>query len=94
MRQQPVEYRMEVHLFGSTSSPNAANFALRRTAQDNDGDFGHEVIDTVLKNFYVDDCLKMVSSRAVAVRLRVELCGLFFRGSFRLTKWLSNDKDC
>ena len=55
VRQQPVEYRMEVHLFGSTSSPSVASFALRRTTQDNDGDFGHEVIDTVLKNFYVDD---------------------------------------
>ena len=51
VRQQPVEYRMEFHLFGSTSSPIVASFALRRTAQDNDGDFGHEVIDTVLKNF-------------------------------------------
>ena len=27
------------------------------------------------------------------MRLRVELCGLLSRGSFRLTKWLSNDKD-
>ena len=29
--------------------------------------------ETVLKNFYVNNCLKSVSSRAVAVRLRVEL---------------------
>ena len=51
------------------------------------------MIDTALKNFYVDNCLKSVSSRAVAVRLRVELCGLLSRGGFRLTKWLSNDRD-
>ena len=93
VRQQPVEYRMEVHLFGSTSSPSVASFALRRTAPDNDGDFGHEVIDTVLKNFYIDDCVKSVSSRAIAVRLKVELCHLLSRDGFRLTKWLSNDKD-
>ena len=93
VRQQPVEYRMEVHLFGSTSSPSVTSISLRKTAQDNVSDFGHEVIDTVLQNFYVDDCLKSVSSRAVAVHLRVELCRLLSRGGFRLTKWLSNDKD-
>ena len=31
------------------------NFGLRKIAQDNTGDFDNEVIDTVLKNFYVDD---------------------------------------
>ena len=71
LTQQPVEYRMVVHLFGSTSSPSCASFCLRKTALDNEGDFGHDVIDTVLKNFYVDVCLKTVSSKAVAVQLRI-----------------------
>ena len=93
LTQQPVEYRMVVHLFGSTSSPSCASFCLRKTAFDNTGDFGHQVIDTVLKNFYVDDCLKTVSSKAVAVKLRIDLCHLLSRGGFRLTKWLCNDKD-
>ena len=57
LSKQPVEYRMNVNLFGSTSSPSCASFGHRKTAQDNAGDFDHEVIDTVLKNFYVDDCL-------------------------------------
>ena len=30
----PIEYRMTVHLFGATSSPGCANFALKKTAQD------------------------------------------------------------
>ena len=93
LTQQPVEYRMVVHLFGSTSSPSCASFCLRKTALDNKGDFGHQVIDTVLKNFYVDDCLKTVSSKAVAVQLRIDLCHLLSRDGFRLTKWLCNDKD-
>ena len=93
LTQQPVEYRMVVHLFGSTSLPSCASFCLRKTALDNTGDFGHQVIDTVLKNFYVDDCLKTVSSKAVAVKLRIDLCHLLSRGGFRLTKWLCNDKD-
>ena len=94
LTQQPVEYRMVVHLFGSMSSPRCARFCLRKTALDNTGDFGYQVIDTVLENFYVDDCLKTVSSKAVAVQLRIDLCHLLSRGGFRLTKWLCNDKDC
>ena len=88
LTQQPVEYRMVVHLFGSTSSPSCASFCLRKTALDNTGDFGHQVIETVLKNFYVDDCLKTVS-----MQLRIDLRHLLSRGGFRLTKWLWNDKD-
>ena len=93
LTQQPVEYRMEVHLFGSTSSPSCANFSLRKTAQDNTGEFASEVIDTVLKNFYVDDCLKSVKCSDAAINLREPLCKLLQKGGFRLTKWLSNDKD-
>ena len=32
LSQQPIEYEMEVHLFGSTLSPSCANFSFRRTA--------------------------------------------------------------
>ena len=53
LSKRPVEFRMKVHLFGSTSSPSCASFGLRKTAQDNAGDLSHEVIDTVLRNFYV-----------------------------------------
>lgn len=32
VRTEPVEYTMVVHIFGATSSPSFANFALRQTA--------------------------------------------------------------
>ena len=89
----PIEYRMEVHLFASTSSPNCDSFSVRKTAQDQSGDFSPEVISTVLKNFYVDDCLKFVVFSSVARNLRKELSELLSRGGFRLSKWLCNDKD-
>ncbi len=76
---------MKVHLFGSTSSPSCASFGLRRTAQDNAGDFSHEVTNTVLMNFFVDNCLKSVKSTEVAVELRKDLGALLSRGGFRLT---------
>ena len=69
--QEPVNYRMEVHLFGATLSPACSSFALRRTAEDNIGEFGEEVVKTVKKNFYVDDCLKSVESSAQAINLRL-----------------------
>jgi len=93
LSKQPVEYRMKVHLFGSTSSPSCASFGLRKTAQDNAGDFDHEVVDTVLKNFYGHDCLKSVKATEVAVELREDLCALLSRGEFRLTKWLCNRRE-
>ena len=40
LSKSPVEYRMTVHLFGATSSPGCANFALKKTAQDGEEEFG------------------------------------------------------
>ena len=58
---------MEVHLFGVTSSPSCSSFALRRTAEDNKDEFSEDVVRTVKRNFYVDDCLKSVKSVENAV---------------------------
>ncbi|XP_028411636.1 uncharacterized protein LOC114534738 [Dendronephthya gigantea] len=90
---QPVqEYEMNVHLFGGASSPSCANFALRRTAQDNKAEFDPETTETVERNFYVDDCLKSIPTDPEAVRLANQLRELLARGGFRLTKWTSNSK--
>ena len=68
------------------SSPSCASFGLRKTAQDSSEDFGHEVIDTGVKNFFVDECLKSVQSNKVASKLREDLCALLSRDRSRLTK--------
>ena len=65
----PQEFQMRVHVFGCVSSPSCASFALRRTATDNQDHFDEETVETVRKNFYVDDCLKSVQSEQDAVRL-------------------------
>ena len=70
----PAEYQMLVHLFGATSSPSCSNFALRRTADDNRGEFSQEAVDTIKRNFYVDDCLKSVRSAPEAIPLVVTKC--------------------
>ena len=72
LESRPEEYQMRVHLFGAVSSPSCANFALRKTAEDNLHEFDFEVINTVKRNFYVDDCLKSVPGENEAIRLTAD----------------------
>ncbi|XP_065926161.1 uncharacterized protein [Magallana gigas] len=92
-RKRIIEYQMVVHLFGATSSPSCANYALRKTAQDYKGLYNTEVINTVLKNFYVDDCLKSVKTVTEASSLLCDLQDLLMRGGFHITKWISNSRE-
>ena len=89
---EPEEHMMTVHLFGGVSSPSCANFALRKTAEDNKALFDPQIIHTVKRNFYVDDCLKSVNSDHDAINLVKDLTELLKTGGFRLTKWLSNSR--
>jgi hypothetical protein len=84
---------MRVHLFGATSSPSCANFGLRKTAEDHEGEFDKETVKTVRKNFYVDDCLKSVATVERATRLAGQLRAMLAKGGFRLTKWASNSRE-
>jgi hypothetical protein len=45
------DYEMCVHPFGAASSPSCANFALKRTADDNEKQFGSKAADTLRRNF-------------------------------------------
>ena len=89
----PEEFMMKVHLFGGISSPSCANFALRKTAHDHRQEVDPEIVSTVERNFYVDDCLKSVQTPHFAVRLVQELTELLKKGGFRLTKWVSNSRE-
>ncbi|CAG2206251.1 unnamed protein product [Mytilus edulis] len=84
--------KMQVHLFGATSSPSCAAYALKKTAIDNGELFETEIASTVERNFYVDDLLKSVDTEERAVQLATDLREIMKRGGFRLTKWLSNSK--
>eukprot|EP00794_Sanderia_malayensis_P021405 gene21405-biopygen17186 len=90
LQSKPKEYQMLVHLFGATSSPSCASFALLQTAEDNKDDFDSVTVETMKKKFYVDDCLKSVESEQQAVKLQTELRQLLSRGGFRITKWTSS----
>ena len=89
---EPKVHQMLVHIFGATSSPSIAGYALRRTAKDNEDDFAPETIDAVYKDFYVDDLLKSFADVEQATHVSKQLQTLLARGGFKLTKWMSNHR--
>ena len=93
LKGDPVEFRMTVHLFGATSSPGCANFALKTTADQYEEICGSEAADFVKRNFYVDDGLKSVQSVDQAKELIKNTKSLCQRGGFRLHKFTSNSKE-
>jgi len=86
-------YQMTVHLFGAVSSPSCANFALRKTASDNEADFREEAADTLRKNFHVDDMLKSVADISTAKTLASAVHQICAKGGFHLTKFVSNSQE-
>ena len=94
-KRSPDVYQMPVMIFGTASSPCTANYVLRKTADDNcdDPSFSPETINTVKRNFYMDDLLKSVRDEATATKLQQELTALLARGGFRLTKWSSSSRE-
>ena len=93
LTKDPEEYQMLVHVFGAASSPSCSNFALLKTAEDNESKFDSDVINIVKRNFYVDDCLKSTTTVSRAIPLVQDLCDLLTEGGFHLMKWISNSRE-
>jgi hypothetical protein len=92
-KEQPVEFRMCVHLFGGCFSPCTANFALRRVAHDFDNDVSRDVFHLIMRNFYVDDGLKACDSDQQAISTLGELREVLSRRGFHFTKCSSNRRE-
>ena len=69
LTEEPVDHQVLECLFGAPSSASCASLSLKRTALDNQGEFkfDSETIETVSRNFHVDDCLKLVATTEKAV---------------------------
>ena len=65
---------------------------MQQTADDNEERFSPEVINTVRRNFYVDDVLKSVPKEDNAIHLAEQLIQLMKEGGFHLTKFASNSR--
>ena len=92
LNSEPVEYRMNAHLFGASSSPACANFALKTVADDHEHEHGQEAADFIRRDFYVDDGLKSVPTEAEAIQLAKNTRDLCARGNLHLHKFSSNSR--
>ena len=93
LEKEPSEFRMKTHLFGATSSPACAMFALRAAADCDRDSSEEEAADFVKNDFYIDDGLTSVQDVETAISLidaTRKLCG---NGGFRVHKVVSNSID-
>ena len=87
-----AEFRMTVHLFGASSSPGCANFALKQLARDYEVEFGTPAATFIQRNFYVDDGLTSLPSEQEAITLIQDTMKLCDKGGLRLHKFNSNSR--
>ena len=57
---EPRDYVMWAYVFSATSSGSCSNYALRRTAVENEPVFGEEAANALHHNFYVAGLLKFI----------------------------------
>lgn len=87
-----VTYRMTRHVFGGVWCASSATYALRRTIVDNPN-VDSLVSDTVLRSFYVDDCLRSLDDKAEITTVIQGTRAVLQSGGFKLTKFVANDQD-
>ncbi|XP_063728551.1 uncharacterized protein LOC134856114 [Symsagittifera roscoffensis] len=75
-------------IFGARDSPMCANYALQRTAMDNQAMFP-DAASAVLEKFYMDDYLDSFEDPDVAFKMSQELITLLALGGFKLTKFIT-----
>lgn len=92
LSRRPCVYRMTVHPFGGVWSPSCAAYALQRALMDKQREYP-EVHKHAKENFYVDDLLLSVNAAHEASTLSRHLRVVLAAKGFRLTKWMSNDKE-
>ena len=84
---------MNVHLFGKTDSPCCSNWALRKTALNNQQQFNENFVNAVLKMFYMDDYLDSFDDPQTAAKAITDVVALLKLGGFDLAKCISNSRD-
>ena len=61
-----IDYEITTHVFRGSSFPSCSNFALRKTAKNNEI-YGKDIATILEKNFYVDDMLKSFPTAEEAI---------------------------
>ncbi len=91
--ENPIEYRVTVHIFGAVSSPSIANYVLRQSAQTKAATkYTEETRQSVEKEFYVDDWMKSTETVERASLLISEVTAMLAHSGFKLTSFISNNR--
>ena len=89
LTEEPVDHQMVVHVFGARSSPSCAAYALRQTVIKNVTKAKDFTVNTILRNFYVDDCLCSTGTSDEAIVMIEHLQNLLACCGFHLFKFRS-----
>ncbi|XP_027058189.1 uncharacterized protein LOC113684965 [Pocillopora damicornis] len=81
---EPQKYCMMAYLFRAGSSLGCSSFALKCTTEDGEGEFVVRAVETLRKNFYVDNALKSVSTEEGAAELVHGVKGMCAQGGLKL----------
>ena len=76
-----VVHQYTRHIFGARDSPTCANFALQKTASDNQAEYP-EAASAVVQKLYMDDYLDSFQNRDDALKLKRDLISLLKLGGF------------
>ena len=86
----PIQhYRLLTVTYGTAAAPYMATRALQQLATDEGKQFPLAA-ETVLNDFYVDDCMSGASTLDKAKQRQTELMKLMAKGGLELRKWSSN----
>jgi len=85
------QYRMTGHVFGGVWCASSTCYALRQSLVSKDVD--KNISDTILRSFYVDDCLKSVEERSDVICIIDGTKKVLGDSGFNLTKFMVNDND-
>ena len=93
LEEELISYEMCVHVFGAISSMGCVNYALHKTADDNEEEFGHVAAETLRDEFYVDDMATSVKNNKDAIELIQSTSNMCKAGGFNLTKIMCNSAE-
>lgn len=82
--------RANVHIFGNSSSPSVAIFALRHTTANNTVQVSKVTVNLIHRNSYMDNCLGSADSCEVAIGMLEEARNLLNPYNIHLHKIVSS----
>ena len=88
-----TEYRALYHIFGASSSPAVANFALKYTTFTDEAKNYPNALEMIRNCFYVDDSVFSVNNVPEAIKMLKEAKELLSKFNIRLHKIMSNSTE-